>query len=54
MNKTRYVWTVLLPAFLICLVFGKPAKAIEAGAKKVKLKCLLNLKKALEANPEIK
>lgn len=54
MSKTRYTWTILLPAYLICWVFGKPAKALEALARNVRLKCLLNLKKALEAHPEIK
>jgi hypothetical protein len=35
----RYTTTVILPNLIFCAVFGRPAKAIEKIARKVRLAC---------------
>lgn len=39
MSFNRYAITVILPNLIFCAAFGKPAKATEKAARKVRLSC---------------
>lgn len=37
MSYGRYVYTVMLPNLIFCTALGRPAKAIEKAARKLRL-----------------
>lgn len=51
MSYGRYVYTVMLPNLIFCSVFGKPAKAIEKVARKVRLACGRRMKRVMMDAP---
>ncbi len=51
MSYGRYVYTVLLPNLIFCSIFGRPAKAIEKIALKVRLACARRMERIMMDAP---
>lgn len=55
MTFNRYVITVMLPNLILCSLLGRPAKAIEQAARKLRLKCARRMERVmLDAPPKEK
>lgn len=55
MTFNRYVITVVLPNLILCSLLGKPARAIEKAARKVRQACGRRMERVmLDAPPKEK
>ena len=51
MTFNRYAVTVILPNLIFCAALGKPAKAIEKVARKVRLSCAYRMQRVMMDAP---
>lgn len=51
MTFNRYAITVILPNLIFCAALGKPAKAIEKVARKVRLSCAGRMQRVMMDAP---
>ncbi|SSH66409.1 Uncharacterised protein [Klebsiella pneumoniae] len=51
MTFNRYVFTVMLPNLIFCKIVGKPAKAIEQIARKVRMACVRRMQRVITDAP---
>lgn len=51
MTFNRYVITVMLPNLILCSLLGRPAKAIEQSARKLRLKCARRMQRVMMDAP---
>lgn len=53
MTFNRYVITVMLPNLILCSLLGRPAKAIEQAARKLRLKCARRMERVMLDAPPV-